>query len=351
MTLFSFLFAMLLEQFRPVRAEGRLGSWIPRLLRKVEKATNTGDAASARWAWIAVVLGGTLLTWLVVGLLMRVHVLLGFLATIGVLYLTIGFRQFSNRFTEIQLALSANDLDRARAELRKWADYSGGDLMTQIAAESGDASAISREAIRLALVSAQRHVFGVIFWFVILPGPAGAVLYRLSAEARRCWADSHPGATANFATSETEGAVTAAPTSAFGEFAVKAFSWVDWFPARVTAMVFAVVGNFEDSILMWRAKSGFPPHANDTERVILSAGAGAMGVRLSVPDAYSVSIQIDEPAETEALGGAWPSLSQNMPFLREADESSLRSAVGLVWRSVILWVVLMLLVSLGYWLG
>jgi adenosylcobinamide-phosphate synthase len=378
MTLFSFLFAMLLEQFRPVRAEDRLGSWIPRLLHKVEKATNTGAPASARWAWFAVVVGGTILTWLVVALLMRVHVLLGFLATIGVLYLTIGFRQFSNRFTEIQLALAANDLDRARAELRKWTEYSGGDLMTQIAADSGDASAISREAIRLALVSAQRHVFGVIFWFVILPGPAGAVLYRLSAEARRCWADAHPGAAANFATAETEsasainsdaviesaaiegaaiegittqGTAPPPPVSVFGEFAVKAFSWVDWFPARVTAMVFAVVGNFEDSILMWRAKSGFPPHANDTERVILSAGAGAMGVRLSVPDAYSVSIQIDEPAETEALGGAWPSLSQNMPFLREADESSLRSAVGLVWRSVILWVVLMLLVSLGHWLG
>ena len=329
---------MLLEQFRPVRAEGRLGSWIPKMLLAAERATNTGSKSSAIWTWVAVVVGGALISWLVVGLLTRLNFLLGFVAMVGVLYLTMGFRQFSNRFTEIQLALSANDLDRARQELRNWADYAGGDTMTDIAAKEGDASDISRETIRLALVAAQRHVFGVIFWFVLLPGPAGAVLYRLSAEARRVWADSRA-------------AQSQEAPSAFGEIALRAFSWIDWFPVRVTAIVFAIVGNFEDSILMWRAKSGFAPHANDTERVLLSAGAGAMGIRLSVPDAFSASIQPEEPAETEALGGAWPSPSQDMPLLREADDSTLRSAVGLVWRAIILWIALVFLVSMGHWLG
>lgn len=119
----------------------------------------------------------------------------------------------------------------------------------------------------------------------------------------------------------------------------------------MTAIVFAIVGNFEDAILMWRLKSGFAPHANDTERVLLSAGAGAMGVRLSVPEAQSTSIRVDEPSETEALGGPWPSLIQDMPDLREANEAAMRSAVGLVWRAVILWITLVLLVSVGHWLG
>ena len=344
MTLFSFIFAMLLEQFRPVRDDSRIAQAIERLLLRIERATDTGEVGSARWTWFAVVIGGTLLTAIVVELLARVNVLLGFLATVAVLYLTIGFRHFSNRFTEIQLALAENDLPRARQELRKWALHSGGDLMTRIASDSGDASAISREAIRLALISAQRHVFGVIFWFVLMPGPAGAVLYRLSAEARRVWADARQEAAAS-----PQGPVP--PLSNFGDFAVRAFAWVDWFPARVTAIVFAIVGNFEDAILMWRAKSGFLPHANDTERVILSAGAGAMGIRLSVPEAHSVSVHLDEAPETEALGGPWPSIYQDMPDLREANESALRSAVGLVWRAVILWVTLMFLVSVGHWLG
>ncbi|MBU3720963.1 MAG: CobD/CbiB family protein [Burkholderiaceae bacterium] len=343
MTLFSFIFAMLLEQFRPVRDDSRLAKSIERLFLKMEQATNSGEISSARMSWFAVVVGGTLLTWLVVALLTEVNVFLGFLANVGVLYLCIGFRHFSNRFTDIQLALANNDLDSARLALRKWLEHSGGDVMTRLAAESGDASAICREAIRLALVGAQRHVFGVIFWFVILPGPAGAVLYRLSAEARRVWADARDPSIAT-----SSGAARQSP---FGDFAVRAFAWVDWFPSRVTAIVFAIVGNFEDAILMWRFKSGFAPHKNDTERVILSAGAGAMGVRLSVPEAPSVSIRFDEPSETEALGGPWPSLYQDMPELREANEAALRSAVGLVWRALILWVALVLLVSIGHWLG
>ncbi|MFZ9894042.1 MAG: hypothetical protein ACO3EL_02315, partial [Burkholderiaceae bacterium] len=94
MTLFSFIFAMLLEQVRPVRDDSRLGSWVANTLLRIERATNTGDLASARWTWLAVVIGGTVLTWAVVALLTRLHFLLGFVATVGVLYLTIGFRQF-----------------------------------------------------------------------------------------------------------------------------------------------------------------------------------------------------------------------------------------------------------------
>jgi len=343
MTLFSFIFAMLLEQFRPVRDDSAFAKRIEQLFLRIERSTNSGEMASARLSWFAIVAGGAGLTWVIVALLSHVNVLLGFLATVGVLYLCIGFRQFSNRFTEIQLALSVNDLESARLALRKWMEHSGGDVMTRLAAESGDSSAICREAIRLALVGAQRHVFGVIFWFVILPGPAGAVLYRLSAEARRVWADARDPV--------LTGTASTAPISPFGDFAVRAFAWVDWFPSRVTAIVFAIVGNFEDAILMWRYKSGFAPHKNDTERVILSSGAGAMGVRLSVPEAPSVSIRFDEPSETEAFGGPWPSLAQDMPELREANEAALRSAVGLVWRALILWVALVLLVSIGHWLG
>ncbi len=337
---------MLLEQVRPVRDDSRFARWIEQVFLRIERATDTGETVSARWTWLALVIGGTLVTALLVELITRVHVLLGFLATVGVLYLTIGFRQFSNRFTEIQLALAEGDLPKARTVLRQWATHSGGDVMTRIAAENGDASAIAREAIRLALIGAQRHVFGVIFWFVILPGPAGAVMYRLSAEARRIWADARQEASLASGSN-----VPAPPLSNFGEFAVRAFAWVDWFPARVSAIVFAIVGNFEDAILMWRMKSSFAPHANDTERVILSSGAGAMGVRLSVPEGHSVTMHIEEGSETEALGGPWPALYQDLSVLREADESAMRSAVGLVWRAVILWVALMLLVSVGHWLG
>ena len=125
MTLFSFIFAMLLEQFRPVRDDSAFAKRIEQLFLRVERSTNSGEMASARLSWFAIVVGGAVLTWVIVALLSHVNVLLGFLATVGVLYLCIGFRQFSNRFTEIQLALSVNDLESARLALRKWMEHSG----------------------------------------------------------------------------------------------------------------------------------------------------------------------------------------------------------------------------------
>ena len=35
---------------------------------------------------------------------------------------------------------------------------------------------------------------------------------------------------------------------AFGLFAGRAYYWIDWLPVRLTAVAFAVVGNFEDAI-------------------------------------------------------------------------------------------------------
>ena len=34
---------------------------------------------------------------------------------------------------------------------------------------------------------AHRELFGVLFWFIVLPGPAGAILYRLAGELARRW--------------------------------------------------------------------------------------------------------------------------------------------------------------------
>ena len=46
---------------------------------------------------------------------------------------------------------------------------------------------VARIAIEEALVASHRHVFGVFFWFVVLPGPSGAVLYRAADFVARSW--------------------------------------------------------------------------------------------------------------------------------------------------------------------
>jgi adenosylcobinamide-phosphate synthase len=74
--------------------------------------------------------------------------------------------------------LRIGDLDRARTLLAEWrgestAEYNGTEL--------------AKVAIEQGLIDSHRHVFGVIFWFLVLPGPGGAVLYRLAGLLEQKW--------------------------------------------------------------------------------------------------------------------------------------------------------------------
>jgi cobalamin biosynthesis protein CobD/CbiB len=60
--------------------------------------------------------------------------------------------------------------------------------------------------------------------------------------------------------------------------AAKAWYVIDWLPARLTALSFAMVGSFEEAIDNWRVYAQRFP--NDNDGVILAATAGAINVRL-----------------------------------------------------------------------
>jgi len=224
--------------------------------------------------------------------------LLALVFNVAVLYLTLGFRQFSGHFTQIQLAVKAGDIERARAELEAWRGPSG---VVRSREE------VIRLAIEQALLASHRHVFGVLLWFVILPGPSGAVLYRLAAYFATRWKGM----------------------GAFGEFAQRAFHLLEWPAVRLTAASFAVVGDFEDAVYCWRtqARSWSDPDAG----VVLAAGAGAMGVRLGMPVQEAEGVR---PRPELGLGDG-------------ADGPFLDSTVGLVWRALVVWVFALIVIGVA----
>ena len=145
-------------------------------------------------------------------------------------------------------------------------------------------------------MASHRHVFGVLVCFVLLPGPCGAVLYCVAAELDAVW-----------------GRRSQDPNDAFAAFARQAFAVVDWLPLRLTALLFAVVGNFEDAMFSWRTRD-----LNDARHaaIVLASGAGALGVRLA--------------GCNESNGEA-------------ADTGHMHSAVALVWRALLLWLLVLFL--------
>ena len=103
-------------------------------------------------------------------LLYSLNPLLAWVWNVVTLYLTMGFRQFSYSLTEIEEALKNEDLFLARNLLRELHGVEADDLSSQ---------EIARITIEMGLIYSHRYVFGIIICFALLPGPLGAVLYRL----------------------------------------------------------------------------------------------------------------------------------------------------------------------------
>ena len=307
MGLFSLIAVLLIEQIRPLPYLRVVHQPLSQLADFIERQFNAGEKNNGLLAWLLIAGVLVLMAGAVHIALYALHPLLAWGWSVLLLYLTMGFRQFSHYYTDIQFALRMDDLPHARKLLAEWRGRPSGD---------SSASEIARMAIEEALASSHRHVFGVICCFVLLPGPCGAVLYRSAAFLYDQW-----------------GKRMEADPGGFGKIARQAFALIDWLPLRVTAAGFAVVGNFENAIYCWRTQAGRWAESSfgATIGVVIATGAGALGVRLGEPIAGA-----DEFAERTEDNNGEP-----------ADIYFMQSAVGLVWRALMLCLLLLLLLGLA----
>lgn len=319
MTFLSILCALLIEQLKPLRADNMIYAEIKSFAMRIERWFNAGDATHGRLGWILMMAALMVPTAAIYWTLMHYELIFAAFAwNVLIVYLTLGFRHYSHYFTSIQLALNSGDEATARSLLAEWA---------RIDTVGMDSSEIIRIAVEKSLITTHRNVFGVFFWFLMPLGPAGAVMYRVSEYLARAW--NEPEHMRN---------------EAFGQFAAKAFYWIDWAPVRLTAVAFAVVGNFEDAIYAWR---NFAHRWTDEALgIILSAGGGAMGVRLGSPNENAAKLLPIDAALVDSGDGDDDILPGEEPNLR-----ALQSTVGLVWRALLLWMMLLLLASSAAWLG
>jgi len=306
MKFLALLVALLVEQVRPLRGRNLLYQSYERYAASLEEHFNGGQYRHGVIAWLLAAGPPLVVTLAVSYALLRTSPLLAWAWNVLVLYVTMGFRRFSHFFTDILRASSNEDLATARRLLGEWRGESAADFSP---------TEIARVAIEEGLMASHRQVFGSIAWFVIL-GPAGAVLYRASEMLARKWS-APPGA----------------ESAEFSGFSARFFLVIDWVPARLTALTFAVVGNFEDAIYCWRSQA--LAWSARTQGVILAAGAGALGVRLG-----------DAIHEYGSLRFR-PELGTG----NDADADAMEGTVRLVWRSLVLWMFLVFIVSLAHALG
>lgn len=302
MRFFALIAALLLTYHRPLHQRLAPATWFTPVARLLERNLNDGQARNGWIAWglaaLLPAIGVSIADHLVDGL----SNLAGWLFAAAILYLFLDSRSLSTSAENITASLRDFNIPHARQQLKAWSGQN---------AESYGAGEISRVTIETALTYAHYGLFAPIFWFVVA-GTGGVTLYCLSALLCQTWRQY--GEPNNPALD-------------------KAFDWLNWAPVRITATCYAVAGDFEDAMYCWREQSSAWPDRNNG--IMLASGAGALGV---------------------VLGGSLPrsGILESRPEIGmgdPADPDAIMSAVGLIWRVLVLLVVLVLLLTFANWLG
>jgi adenosylcobinamide-phosphate synthase len=308
--------ALALEQWRAFdwrfggeRAFARYARWI-------EDKFNGGTAQHGLMGTVAALAPPVIAAAVIFWIADAMHPLLALAWNVVVLYALMGFRRFSHAVSDISAALRAGDLSAARHALAAWRGGHAHELSSRD---------VARLAIERGIVDAYRQVFAVLFWFVVLPGPAGAVLYRAAVLLEDEWRNAPAG---------VEPTPQLEARREFGR-PVRALLWLlDWIPVRLTALSFAIVGDFEDAVACWRTQTQLWAHREGgvTTGALLASGGGALGVVLG----GALPVLAGEPDLRPEVGMGDPVEPEMMP-----------SAVGLIWRALILWLGLILLATLA----
>lgn len=304
MAFFSVLSAVALEHLRPLRQPLPHYQHYSRFTRFLERRFNAGEYSHGAIAWALAMLPLLAIVWGVFAVLEGISPVLGWIWNVAVLYFTLGFKYFSDSAEQIARQLRAGELDAAREKLAVWR---GGDTQ-QFSVDD-----LTRVTIEQVMAASHRQMFGVLFWFVLLAslGPVGAVLFRAASILSRRWTVSR---------------------GHFGAFAQRAFHVINWVPARLTALTYAIAGNFEDATYCWRTQADAWPEPE--EGVVIAAGAGAMGVKLG----QSVSVA-DETVWRPELGTG-----------QAPDHDCIDSAVSMIWRGLVIWLAAGLLIVVASWI-
>lgn len=301
MSLLALLVALLAQYAHPLKGRNPLLAFYGRLCLSAAKRLNAGDRNSGILAWFAlmgIVLGPLAIVTVLAG---AIHAIVLWVLNVGVLYASLRFLATTRRLSALEAALRAGDATGAANQLSDWQGEPAG---------VDDPAALARLAAEHALREVHHGTFALLFWFLLLPGPLGLVLYPLAHRAARTWEHG-----------------VEPDERDFGWFAAAAFHVIDWIPQRLTAFTFAVVGNFEDALFCWRSQAA--QWLRPEEGIVLASGAGALGVRLG------------EPLPREGVLLDRPPLGLGDP----AREESLASLEGLLWRGLVLWLVVFLLAA------
>lgn len=266
------------------------GAWVSAIERRLNRAPHHKPESLMRGAMgVLIAIGPILLLAFVLQ-----HWLSGwawFFAQVLGLWLSLSLRGLTEHGKAVSDALNAGDGDGARLAVGKIV--------------SRDAKSLSDEGVAAAatesvLENGADAVFSSLFWYLV-GGLPGVVLHRLINTLDAMWG------------------YRSARFLYFGRTAARADDVLNWLPARLTALTYALLGHTRLALRCWQrqAKTWGSPNAGP----VMAAGAGALAVRLGGPAPYPAGIRM-----RPVLGCG-----------SEASGQTVNQAIALVQRGVGLW--------------
>lgn len=271
------------------------GRWAERLERRFNPG-GRGWRSHGVSAWLLAVLPPTAVVWLLADLPG-----LGWVVSVLALYAAVGLRSLNEHAEPVAQALEQGDLVRARERV--------GYMVSRDTRELDD-SAVARAATESVLENGSDAVFAALFWFAVAGAP-GVVLYRLANTLDAMWGYRN------------------ARFERFGWAAARIDDLLNYIPARLVALTYAVLGKTALALQCWRQQA--PLWDSPNAGPVMAAGAGALGVQLGGPAIYHGELH-----ERPRLGEGEP-----------ACAADIQRGMDLVRQGVMLWVAVLIV---GGWL-
>lgn len=216
---------------------------------------------------------------------------------IFLLYLAIGWKSLGIHAKRVQSALLADNLPDARHQVR---------LLVSRDTTQLDQNDVAKATIESVLENGNDAIFATLFWFVVAGAP-GAIAYRLVNTLDAMW---------GYRNNRYQN---------FGWAAARLDDALNYIPARLTALSYAITGQRQCALKCWKTQGANwkSPNAGP----VMAAGAGSLGVSLG--------------------GAAWyHGKLEQRPILgegRDPNANDIDRAILLIQRAIVLWLLVIFL--------
>jgi len=177
------------------------------------------------------------------------------------LYLAVGAKSLTEHATHVSTALDQGDLAQARLRVS---------YLVSRQTDTMNPNDIAKASIESVLENGSDALFGAVFWFLVAGAP-GVVFYRLSNTLDAMWGYKTPR------------------FKQFGWAAAKLDDVLNWIPARLTALTYALCGHSQTALSCWRQQSASWESQNAGP--VIAAGAGALALELGGAAQYHGQIK------------------------------------------------------------